>query len=87
MGVGAMAKKEVRKVNQTGNSLSVGLPKSIVDALEIKRGDEMEFEVEDNQIILSKKENWEDHVDTEMVEMLRETFDEHYEVFRNLKDR
>ncbi len=82
-----MSKKEVRKVVQTGNSLSVGLPKKIIDSLNIKRGDEIEFDVKDNQIVLKKKRNWEQEVDTEMLEMLAETFEEHNEVFERLKDR
>lgn len=87
MSVDAMSNKETRKVSQTGNSLSVGLPKSIIDSLKIKRGDEIEFNVKDNQIILNKKDKWEDRVDTEMLEMLAETFNEHNNVFENLKDR
>lgn len=80
-------KKEIRKVNQTGNSLGVGLPKNISDALDIKRGDEIVFELKDDYVILNKKVNWEDKVDTEMLEMLQETFDEHHDVLKNLKER
>lgn len=79
--------KESRKVVQTGNSLSVGLPKSIVEQLNIKRGDEFEIDVKDDQIILNKKRKWEEEFDSEVVEMLAETFEEHEEVFRRLKDR
>ncbi|MGP4071077.1 AbrB/MazE/SpoVT family DNA-binding domain-containing protein [Piscibacillus sp. B03] len=79
--------KESRKVVQTGNSLSVGLPKSIVEQLNIKRGDEFEIDVKDDQIILNKKRKWEEEFDSEIVEMLAETFEEHEEVFRRLKDR
>ncbi|WP_077329149.1 AbrB/MazE/SpoVT family DNA-binding domain-containing protein [Virgibacillus siamensis] len=87
MGVITTKEKEFRKVTQTGNSLSVGLPKSIVDSLGIKRGDELGFDIKDNQIIVTKHEKWEDRVDTELVEMLAETLDEHDEVFKKLKDR
>lgn len=80
-------KKETRKVVQTGNSLGVGLPKSIIDSLGLSKGDEIEFEVKEDQIILNKKRNWEDEVDTELIEMLGETLNEHDQVFRNLKDR
>ncbi|WP_431804786.1 AbrB/MazE/SpoVT family DNA-binding domain-containing protein [Halobacillus andaensis] len=82
-----MEKKETRKVIQTGNSLSIGLPKSIIDLLKIKRGDEIEFDVIDNQIVLNKKRKWEDEVDTELLDMLAETFKEHDQVFKNLRDR
>ncbi|MFD2706668.1 AbrB/MazE/SpoVT family DNA-binding domain-containing protein [Salibacterium lacus] len=82
-----MSGKESRKVSQTGNSLSVGLPKSITDSLKIKRGDEIEFEVHDNQLVLTKKRKWEEEVDAEMLDMLAETFEEHHDVFENLKDR
>lgn len=87
MGVIMMKDKEIRKVTQTGNSLSVGLPKSIVDSLGIKRGDELGFDIKDDQIIVTKNDKWEDRVDTELVEMLAETLDEHDEVFKKLKDR
>lgn len=81
-------KKEIRKVGHTGNSLSVGLPKSIADDLNIKRGDEMEFEVKEGKIILNKKTRLEDQLDdAEMVQMLSETFQEHSSVFERLKDR
>jgi len=49
--------KEIRKVGQTGNSLSIGLPKKIADQLNIQRGDELEFNVKDGKIILDKKIN------------------------------
>ncbi|EGL81741.1 SpoVT/AbrB domain-containing protein [Caldalkalibacillus thermarum TA2.A1] len=87
MGVNAMSKKEIRKVTQMGNSLGVGLPKAITDAFNIKRGDELEFEVKDGQIMITKKVKWEDQVDAEMLEMLAETFEEHHEVLKRLKDR
>lgn len=80
--------KEIRKVNQTGNSLSVGLPKKIADHLNIKRGDEIEFDVKDGKIVLDKKSKLEDQLeDPEMVKMLSETFQEHSTVFERLKDR
>ncbi|WP_028783973.1 AbrB/MazE/SpoVT family DNA-binding domain-containing protein [Thalassobacillus devorans] len=82
-----LRKKETRKVVQTGNSLGVGLPKAIIDSLNIARGDEIEFEVKDDQIILNKKRKWEDEVDIELVKMLAETLDEHDQVFKKLRDR
>ncbi|SFO89255.1 AbrB/MazE/SpoVT family DNA-binding domain-containing protein [Salibacterium halotolerans] len=82
-----MSAKESRKVTQTGNSLSVGLPKSITDSLKIKRGDDIEFEVQDNKIVLNKKRKWEEDVDPEMLDMLAETFEDHHDVFEKLKDR
>lgn len=83
-----MAKQEVRKVNRMGNSLGVGIPKSIIDALQLEKGDELAFSVDNNnQITLRKKRNLEDRVDPELLEMISETFEEHDDVFRNLKDR
>ena len=83
-----MAKQEVRKVSRMGNSLGVGIPKSIIDALQLEKGDELAFSVDnDNQITLRKKRNLEDRVDPELLEMISETFEEHDDVFRNLKDR
>ncbi|MDQ0297847.1 antitoxin component of MazEF toxin-antitoxin module [Salibacterium salarium] len=54
----AMSAKEGHKVSQTGNSLSVGLPKSITNSLKIKRGDELEFDIHDNKLVLNKKRKW-----------------------------
>lgn len=88
MGVAVMNKKEIRKVNKMGNSLGVGIPKSIIDALNLKKGDELQFTVnDDNKIILEKKTRIENRIDPELLEMIVETFEEHDEVFRNLKDR
>ncbi|AOM84448.1 AbrB/MazE/SpoVT family DNA-binding domain-containing protein [Salisediminibacterium beveridgei] len=83
-----MAKQEVRKVSRMGNSLGVGIPKSIIDALELEKGDELTFSVDgDNRITLQKKRDLKDRVDPELLEMLSETFEEHDDVFRNLRDR
>ena len=85
MSVIIMNEKETRKVAQMGNSLGIGLPKNIVDSLNIKRGDEIEFVVKENSITLSKKNKLEDQLDVEMIKMLSETFEEHDEVFKRLK--
>ncbi|GGE54648.1 hypothetical protein GCM10011391_36970 [Pullulanibacillus camelliae] len=47
--------KEPRKVTRTGNSLSVGLPKKIVDILNVKRSDVIECDVEEDRMILNKR--------------------------------
>lgn len=77
--------KETRKVTQFGNSLGVGIPKKILDALHISRGDEIEFEVKNDLIVLKRKEKLEDQVDLEMLKMLQETFEDHNELFERLK--
>ncbi|GGF22944.1 hypothetical protein GCM10010954_22190 [Halobacillus andaensis] len=82
-----MRKKETRKVVQIGSSFGIELPQSIIDSLKIKRGDEIEFDVRNNQIVLSRKRKWEDEVDAEMLDMLSETLKEHDQVFKNLKNR
>lgn len=84
MGVMIM-NKETRKVTQFGNSLGVGIPKKILDTLQINRGDEIEFEVKNDLIILKRKEKPEDQVDMEMLKMLQETFEDHNELFERLK--
>ncbi|WP_430787106.1 AbrB/MazE/SpoVT family DNA-binding domain-containing protein [Virgibacillus flavescens] len=77
--------KETRKVTQFGNSLGVGIPRKIIDSLNIRRGDEIEFEVKDDMIILKRNSKLEDQVDIEMVKMLQETFQDHNELFKRLK--
>lgn len=78
-------KKETRKVSVFGNSLGVSIPKKVIDELEIKRGDEIVFEVEEDYMILKRKKKLEDELDVEMLQMLQETFDEHNELFKRLK--
>jgi antitoxin MazE len=81
-------KNETRKVNKMGNSLGVGIPKSIIEALDLKKGDEIQFKISDNdRIVMEKKIRLEDKIDQELLEMVAETFREHDEVFKNLKDR
>ncbi|MFB5664105.1 AbrB/MazE/SpoVT family DNA-binding domain-containing protein [Alteribacillus sp. HJP-4] len=88
MGVMNVKNEEVRKVSRMGNSLGVGIPKSIIDTLKLKKGDEIQFNLdENNRIVLEKKNRLEDRVDPELLEMLAETFEEHDDVFRNLRDR
>ena len=77
--------KETRKVTQFGNSLGVGIPRKIVDSLNIRRGDEIEFEVKNDQIVLKRNSKLEDQVDVEMLKMLQETFQDHNELFERLK--
>ncbi|MCA1012798.1 AbrB/MazE/SpoVT family DNA-binding domain-containing protein [Halobacillus halophilus] len=74
---------ETQKVVEMGKSLGIGFPKSIVDLLNILPGDEIEFKIKNNQIILSKK----GERDKEGIKMLNETLAEHDRVFKNLKDR
>ncbi len=78
-------KKETRKVSAFGNSLGVSIPKKVIDELNIKRGDEIVFEVEEDYMILKRKTRIEDELDVEMLRMLQETFDEHNELFERLK--
>ncbi|MCE7791702.1 AbrB/MazE/SpoVT family DNA-binding domain-containing protein [Salipaludibacillus sp. CUR1] len=88
MSVMNVRNNEVRKVNRMGNSLGIGIPKSIIDTLELKKGDELQFNLdENNRIVLEKKSKLEDRVDPELLEMLAETFEEHDKVFRHLRDR
>lgn len=74
---------ETQKVVQMGKNLGVELPKSIVDSLNISPGDEIGFEIKNNQIILSKEGKRE----SEVIKMLEETLKEHDRVLKNLKDR
>ncbi|HET7579307.1 MAG TPA: AbrB/MazE/SpoVT family DNA-binding domain-containing protein [Bacillales bacterium] len=83
-----MKKKTARKVVQMGNSLGVGIPKEVIDALKIRKGDQLEFDVDkDGRIIVNHNRQLPDDFDPEMIEMVRETFAEYDDVFKNLKDR
>ncbi|MEW9675029.1 AbrB/MazE/SpoVT family DNA-binding domain-containing protein [Lentibacillus sp. L22] len=77
--------KETRKVVPFGNSVGVGIPKKILETLNIHRGDEMEFEIRNDEIVMRKKEKLEDQVDPEMLKMLQETFRDHNELLERLK--
>ncbi|WP_176087363.1 MULTISPECIES: AbrB/MazE/SpoVT family DNA-binding domain-containing protein [Virgibacillus] len=77
--------KETRKVSKLGNSLGVGIPKSMVDALNIRRGDELEFEVKENALVIKRKEKLEDQLEPEFLRMIQETMEEHDELFKRLK--
>ncbi len=77
--------KETRKVSRLGNSLGVGIPKSMVDALNIRRGDELEFELKENALVIKRKKKLEDQLEPEFLRMIQETMKEHDELFKRLK--
>lgn len=49
-------KRYTRRINQVGNSLSVGIPKDVTKAMNINKGDEIEviFDEERDEIIMKK---------------------------------
>ncbi len=76
-----------RKITKVGNSLGIGLPKKVLDELELKQGDELELEVQQGEIILKKNERIEDYIELDFLKMAENTFKKHDQVFKNLKDR
>ncbi|MDC3412873.1 AbrB/MazE/SpoVT family DNA-binding domain-containing protein [Terrihalobacillus insolitus] len=83
-------KREYRKVTQLGNSLAVGIPKSITEILGISKGDELEFSLnENNELVLrpNRKNALLENMDMEMIDMLYETFSENDELLKSLKDK
>ena len=51
------------KVSQWGNSLAIRLPKTIIDELELKAGDELQAHAEDDDTIIIRKPNNDDGID------------------------
>lgn len=84
-------KKDIRRVGRYGNSIGVGIPKDIAEALGIQIGDDLEVVVNDNKEIVLKKAapatRLPEGIDPEMLKMIMETFDQYDETFKGLKDR
>lgn len=79
------------KAGQLGNSIGVGIPKEIVDALEIKTGDEFKVTADPitNKITIIpvSKTPPSEGLTSEMEEFLEEFLEKYDETFKTLKDR
>jgi antitoxin MazE len=82
-------RKEIRRVGRFGNSIGVGIPKEIAENLNIKPGDELEVVVNEKDEIVLKKAltRLPEGVDSDMLKMIMETFDQYDDTFKGLKDR
>lgn len=80
----------VRKVNQTGNSLSVGIPKNLSEKLNLQKGDflELDFNEETNSIVVKKMvDPSEMEINPRLLKSMDIVMDKYKGMFENLKDR
>lgn len=85
-------KRFVRKVNQTGNSLSVGIPKDVAETLKLNKGDELElvYNEERGEIVIKKVEMLENvykNLNPEVLGAMDKVLGQYKNMFENLKDR
>lgn len=84
-----MASEYNRKVNQTGNSLTVSIPSEIANQLGIQKGDDVSviFESSANEFIVKKKPALPKNVRPEIVSALDKVINRYDKTLRNLRDR
>lgn len=90
MSVMGLNKHYTRRINQQGNSLSVGIPAELAQKLKIEKGQELEviYVEEKEEIILKKKRDMSSFgVDTDFMNVLNSVLDDYDEAIKNLKDR
>lgn len=80
-----------RKAGHMGNSIGVGIPKEIVDALKIKAGDEFKVTADPNTnritMIPVSKIPLSGGLTPEMEEIVEEIFEKYDETLKGLKER
>lgn len=80
----------LRKVGRMGNSLGIGLPKSLVERLKLMQGDEVELVLNnEGEFVLRKvtQTKLPDQVRPEVLEAFYDVFQEDREIFGDLRDR
>lgn len=80
----------IRRVNQVGNSLSVGIPKDIAKEFDIIKGDEVfvSADIERGEIILKKVVQSENpNIRPEVIEAMKRVKTQYGKALLNLKDR
>lgn len=77
-------KKIVRKVRKVGNSLSITLPKEVLDFADLKEGDTIEFSENNGKLILEKKNSI---VTPEFMNLVESVYEDQKEVFDKLIER
>lgn len=83
-------KRYTRRINQVGNSLSVGIPKNVTKALEINKGDEIEvcFDEERGEIIMKKvNRSVPSGVRPEILQAMNRAIGKYDKALRNLRNR
>ncbi|WP_326515256.1 AbrB/MazE/SpoVT family DNA-binding domain-containing protein [Staphylococcus hominis] len=64
-----------RKVRRAGNSLVVSIPNEVLEALDIKEGNNVQFNIKDNQVYLEKEVNEQER----FYKLLEETMNDYHE--------
>ncbi|MDX6152667.1 AbrB/MazE/SpoVT family DNA-binding domain-containing protein [Marinococcus sp. PL1-022] len=85
-----MEKRYTRRLNQSGNSLSAGIPKAIADKLQLAKGDEINvhYNEETGEIIMKKaNHSLPEGVRPDVLQAMNRAVDKYDEALRNLKDR
>lgn len=80
-----------RKAGRMGNSIGIVIPREIVEAMNIKPGDEFEVTANPKEKVINitpvKKIPVGGGLTPEMEEILEDVFQRYEETFKNLKDR
>lgn len=71
-----------RKLRRAGNSSVVSVPTEVIEALGVTNGDNLKFNVKNNQVTIEKEVS----EDEEFYRMLDETFAEYNQALRKLVD-
>lgn len=77
-------KKNERKIRKVGNSLSVTLPKEMLDVANLKEGDTVEFSFENGELIIKKNVSI---VTPEFMQLIENIYEDQKEVFEALVER
>lgn len=82
--VKVLDKKIERKIRKVGNSLSVTIPKEVLDFADLKEGDTIEFVSKEGDLLIKKHDSI---VTPEFMQMIEEICEEQKEVLSALVDR
>lgn len=85
-----MAAVEKRRITQIGNSLGITLPSSMLDKLNITKGDEVHVEIESGKLIIKKKPvmvELPEGMPADFFELLKEEMEAHKETMKGLVNR
>ena len=77
-------KKTERKIRKVGNSLSVTLPKEVLEFADLKEGDTVEFSDKNGKLVIEKKNSI---VTPEFMDLIENVYQEQKEVFDKLIER
>lgn len=80
--LGGLQMVTTRKLRRAGNSSVVSVPTEVIAALGVTNGDNLKFNVKNNQVTIEKEVN----EDEEFYRMLDETFDKYDQALRKLVD-